>query len=306
MKDHIERGHAIAENSKVFEVTALTGAYYFASKPAFTPRWECYDFAQILLIRRGTGQFYTEHGSYRFGPGMMLYRPAYGKTMYEWDDDKAGLAIIDFVCPSPAMAALPTEPTLLFGEESATLFDLVKTAVRVCESVENREGVTTQRPRAEVPQVVFSYLYSSLERFLAMVYCRTVGIDLLQDETQKVSRHLRDSRLVSEIKAFLEEHVTEQLTLGDVCARFWVGQTALTGKFRREAGCSLMEYFTERKIAEAQRRIATESATFTELAETLGFSSVNYFSKVFKQRTGMTPTEYSRFVSKQRAGDEEI
>ena len=115
-----------------------------------------------------------------------------------------------------------------------------------------------------------------------------------------MSRSLSESRLVGEIKEFLAEHITEQLMVSDVCARFWIGQTALMRKFRHETGHSLMEYFMGLKIAEAQRRIGTGTATFTELSEELGFSSVNYFSKVFKQKTGMTPTEYSRYLSKHR------
>jgi AraC-like DNA-binding protein len=60
-----------------------------------------------------------------------------------------------------------------------------------------------------------------------------------------------------------------------------------------------MDYFTGLKLAEARRRIAAGTATFTEIAEELGFSSINYFSKVFKQKMGMTPTEYSRRLSKE-------
>jgi AraC-like DNA-binding protein len=131
-----------------------------------------------------------------------------------------------------------------------------------------------------------------------------LGIDLMEDEGRTVSRSLDESRLVGEIRAFLAEHVTEQLMVSDVCARFWIGQTALMRKFRHETGHSLMEYFMGLKIAEAQRRIGTGTATFTELSEALGFSSVNYFSKVFKQKTGMTPTEYSRYLSRRRVGEE--
>ena len=38
----------------------------------------------------------------------------------------------------------------------------------------------------------------------------------------------------------------------------------------------------------------------TEIAEKLGFSSANYFTRVFKAKTNVTPTEYSKYVSKRR------
>ena len=61
-----------------------------------------------------------------------------------------------------------------------------------------------------------------------------------------------------------------------------------------------LETITELKIAAAKEKIRCSTCNFTELAEELGFSSVNYFSKVFKAQTGMTPTEYSKHVSKRR------
>jgi len=63
----------------------------------------------------------------------------------------------------------------------------------------------------------------------------------------------------------------------------------------------VIEYFTELKIIEAKKKISRSAGSFTEIAEGLGFSSLNYFSKVFRAKTGMTPTEYSRYSSKRRA-----
>jgi AraC-like DNA-binding protein len=47
--------------------------------------------------------------------------------------------------------------------------------------------------------------------------------------------------------------------------------------------------------------ISNSSATFTDISEKLGFSSLNYFSKLFKKKTGMTLTEYSCLASKREA-----
>ena len=135
-----------------------------------------------------------------------------------------------------------------------------------------------------------------------MVYCRLNDIDFLLDESQKVSRYMDESRLVAEVKIYLSEHLSGQLTVHDVCTHFGVGQTALMQKFRRETNQGIMEYFTDLKIEEAKKKIQKTSDSFTEIAESLGFSSVNYFSRVFKSKTGVTPTEYSRHASKRRVG----
>ena len=287
---------ATADEGRAFEVTALTGAYHFITKPAFRPQWECYDHAQIFLIQAGSGTYRTEEGEYRFAPGMMIYRPAGERSIYEWDSEHAGLAIISFICTSPAMSALPRAPFMLYGEEGATLFDLVRTATRL-KAARHEISEVGGTP---VPSAVYTYLFASLERFLSMVYCRLFEISLLSDESATVGREVRESALAEEVRLFLDEHVTERLTLADVCARFRVGQTALCRAFRREAGRSVMDYFIDAKLLAAKRRITRGEESFTEIAEDLGFSSVGYFSKLFHRRVGITPTEYSHRTAKRR------
>ncbi|MGN1074787.1 MAG: helix-turn-helix domain-containing protein, partial [Eubacteriales bacterium] len=48
----------------------------------------------------------------------------------------------------------------------------------------------------------------------------------------------------------------------------------------------------------AKNRIAHSAQNFTEIAEELGYSSAGYFSRVFRAREGVSPTEYSRMASK--------
>ncbi|MBQ9086375.1 MAG: AraC family transcriptional regulator [Clostridia bacterium] len=294
------------ENHRIFDIQALITAYHFPTKPNFEPSDENYDFSQIIYITSGSGTYTNEKGSFPFSPGMMFYRPAHHTSRYEWDSEQASLAVISFVCPSDAMSFLDRPPFPLGEEESATLVDLVKTGARICESVKGGQGLCGMKLRQDVPEVVLNFVYASLERFLIMVYCRLNQIELLVDESQKVNRFLDDSQLVGEIKTYLSGRLSEPLSVGEICSHFWISQTALTKKFRKETGQSVMEYFSNLKIQEAKRMIRTSPISFTRLAELLGFSSVNYFSKVFKAKVGQTPTEYSKYASKRRISTDQI
>ena len=69
-------------------------------------------------------------------------------------------------------------------------------------------------------------------------------------------------------------------------------------KFRIETNQTVIEYFNELKIARAKVLLQNSSKSFTDIADELGFSSINYFSKLFKAKTGMTLTEFSKISSK--------
>jgi AraC-like DNA-binding protein len=55
----------------------------------------------------------------------------------------------------------------------------------------------------------------------------------------------------------------------------------------------IIQYFRWMKIERAKELIREENYNFSEIAERLGFSSVHYFSHVFKKITDMTPSEYA-------------
>jgi len=289
-------------NTKIFDVTAFISAYSFSARPSFTPRWEEYDFSQMFLILSGTGIITTDAGTYPIRPGMLVYRPAGKRSIYEWTSPDVRFALISFVCASEAMSVFEGAPFTLYEEESVSLLDLIRTGTHVCEDIHGDDVLRGMRVKEGTPDVVLSFIYASMERFLAMVYCRLAGIHLLLDESQKVSTFARETRLVTEIKAYLAEHVTDRLRMEELCGHFWISQTALSRKFREETGKTVIDYFNDLKIEEAKRRIRKTPESFTEIAAALNFSSLNYFTKVFKTRTGRTPSEYSRYVSKRREG----
>ncbi len=288
------------ENARIFDIRALITAHYFPFKPSFEPCFEEYDFSQIIYVTSGTAIYTTEEAEYRVGAGMMFYRPAGKRSMYRWETEQASFALISFVCPSEAMSAFAGEPFFLCEEERVTLLDLMRTAARICEPLKRNEGMRGMRLRSDVPPVVLNFVYASLERFLIMVYCRQKHIELLVDESQKVNRQMDNLGLVNDVKRFLSENLSEPLTIGRIAEHFLISQTALKQKFHKETGQGVMEYFTFLRIQRAKQMIGGSNQSFTEISDELGFSSVNYFSKVFKEKVGMTPTEYSKFASKRR------
>ncbi|MBQ7336188.1 MAG: AraC family transcriptional regulator [Clostridia bacterium] len=290
------------EHQKAFELSAFVASYYFSAKPSFEPRWESYNFSQIFLVLEGCGTYTVEDGTtYPLEPGKMFYRPAYRSSIYRWSTAQVKFGLISFVCDSEAMQTFCNAPTALHEEEIATLLDVIKTGTRVSETIKENEPLIGMRFKAGVPRAVLGFLASSMERFLSMVYCRLHSIDLLLDESQKVSKYIDESTLIAAVKRYLAEHLAEQLTVADICAQFGVSQSALMKKFHRETNRGMMDYFIELKINESKRLIRKTSQSFAEIAEALGFSTATYFSRVFKVKTGMTPTEYSKYVSKRSA-----
>ena len=66
---------------------------------------------------------------------------------------------------------------------------------------------------------------------------------------------------------------------------YWVKSCKVTGQ-------SIKQYINEKKVQEPQFLIKNSSYTLAEISDILQFSSQSHFNKVFKERTGKTPTQY--------------
>lgn len=288
------------KRKKAFEVKALVSAFNYVSKPYFEPYFESFDFSQIFYVIQGEGSYISRGREYPISSGTMFYRPVGEESMYTWTSEDVRFALISFVCESSATECLCDGPIMLYDEEVAAFLDVTKTCERIFEPLKENEPIQGMRIREEVPDAVYGFVISSLERFLSMVWCRLKKVKLLVDESGKVGNFVRESNLVYDVKRFLGERVFEKIILKDVCAHFGIGKTALMNKFKRECGIGVIEYFTALKLEAAKELISTTSFSFFEISEKLSFSSPSYFSKVFKDGTGMSPTEYSRRVSKRK------
>jgi two-component system response regulator YesN len=61
-------------------------------------------------------------------------------------------------------------------------------------------------------------------------------------------------------------------------------------------GCSIIDYTLSLRINRAKNMLAAGTHTLSQIAERVGFEDYNYFSRVFKKRTGYTPSGYKKML----------
>ncbi len=110
-----------------------------------------------------------------------------------------------------------------------------------------------------------------------------------------VHEHKRRTDLSKHIHAcvdFINLHLEEDLTLSQIANRVGYAEYYLSKKFRREMGISVNEYIRKARIERACLLLTTTQDSLQDIADRLHFSTRNYFSVVFREVMGETPTEY--------------
>ena len=98
--------------------------------------------------------------------------------------------------------------------------------------------------------------------------------------------------LVESLIVYFKEHLSCNVTLQDLEERTGVSKVYICRIFKKFQNTTPMDFFTRLKIARAKELLADfPGMSLREIADSLGFNEVYYFSKVFKRITGAPPSE---------------
>ena len=110
--------------------------------------------------------------------------------------------------------------------------------------------------------------------------------NISHNETNKYSRKVR------EVIAYMEEHYREDVSLSVMAEQLNLSVIYICQLFKKEVGVTFKTYLTGIRIREAQRLLESGQYKVYEVSEMVGYQTVQYFSKVFKQETGKYPSDY--------------
>lgn len=104
--------------------------------------------------------------------------------------------------------------------------------------------------------------------------------------------HMVDHKLVYPIGKYIVVHVDDKLNLEKISKDVFLSKNYISSIFKKYVGMSVVAFIQEVKVDRAKILLVEKTRKVQEIAEYLHFSDAEYFSRIFKQKTGMTPTEY--------------
>ena len=105
-----------------------------------------------------------------------------------------------------------------------------------------------------------------------------------------------ENEIIRRAQQYISAHIREKLSVPSVAQRVDVSPSYLTALFHKNLQISPGEYIRRIKLQESKQMIRENSMTFTEIAAALQYSTVHHFSRQFKEKFGITPTEYAKSV----------
>ena len=101
-----------------------------------------------------------------------------------------------------------------------------------------------------------------------------------------------NNRQCAAAKRYIDMHFKEALTLEQLAEEVHMNKYYLSHAFKREYGVSPINYMISKRIEESKYLLAETDLSLSQIAQLLGFSSLSYFSQVFRRTENISPMEY--------------
>lgn len=106
------------------------------------------------------------------------------------------------------------------------------------------------------------------------------------------SQAVTGNRQCAAVRRYIDLHFKEPLSLDQLAAEAHMNKYYLSHAFKREYGVSPINYMITRRLEESKYLLAETDLSLSQIAQLLGFSSLSYFSQVFRRTQSVSPMEY--------------
>lgn len=139
----------------------------------------------------------------------------------------------------------------------------------------------------EMKQPGYEDVCQAFMEILIIRLMRSTGLSV-PNGIPSVSSH----RQCAAIRRYIDLHFKESLTLDLLAEEAHMNRHYLSHAFKREYGISPINYMISRRIEESKYLLTETDLSLSQISQLLGFSSLSYFSQVFRKSQSIPPIEY--------------
>lgn len=273
----------------VISVSRIVTIHYNEYGPRFVFYGEKHDFWEMVYVDKGSVEICRDGEQIVLEQGQIVFHRPNEFHAIRALNSAPNFFVISFACASEAMHFFERYQTKLDKTLKTYLTSIIKEAEQTYVIPKNNPDVKKLERKENAPiggeQLIKTYLEQFLIFLLRLLTKKGEIVVFPQKDEQK-------KPLVQEIERYLHERVEEMVRIEDLCYEFGYSRSFLSREFRTQTGQTLAAYATKLKIERAKQLIRETDMNFTQISSRLMYENPQYFCRVFKRCTGMTPTEF--------------
>lgn len=258
------------------------------------PIGESHNFWEFVYVDSGTFEVLVDNKKYTVEEGQMItYAPLAFHIVSRPTTVK--LDILSFESTSEIMSFFANKIITLSGKQRQILSQIISIGEKCFKKQYNGLQIKGMVPHKDTDDFTLQNLKNQIELLLIDIYQKN---ESTSSKPKGFNYENYDRNSFDMLTQYLQNHISEALSLEDICNNCAISLATLKRLCQNNCGMSPISYYISLKIDAAKTMICDTDLNFTQISEKLGFSTVHYFSKLFKDKVGISPSEYAKAVYK--------
>lgn len=252
---------------------------------------EAHDFWEFLHLVSGELNILVDGNLFCLKPGdLILYAPYSFHTISTASD--AVVSVCAFSAKSTILPQFANTVIPLFEAHIISLSGIINLGESMFSLPKNTLTERGMPIRERISDFSMQKLANLTELFIIDLFEEKLSGKLPEHTTNKSNINKEFSALTS----FLQNNMHRNLSTEEICTGLSMSSSHLGKLCKEMCGCGPIDYFISLKIGLAKRLITESVLNLTQISEKLGFSSVHYFSRLFKAKTGISPSNFKKHI----------
>lgn len=273
-------------------INRIANVHYFEFLNNYHTMQDSHNFNELIYVDNGYVDIEAENYKGRLKQRQFIIHGANELHSLSSDSKTApNVIIIGFESQCPELKVFSMTPATLTLSEQSILSEIIKESRNVFLPPYDIPNNTDMKKRDTYPFGADQLIKNLLE-YLLIKLIRT-NSSLQQNNLLNIDNI---PNLLFEIQTYINNNYEQKINIGELCFLFGTNKTTLCSLFKEYLNCTVMDYVNRLKIRMAKIKMREGKENFTQISEWLNFSSVHYFSKVFKQHENLTPSQYIKSI----------
>ncbi len=272
---------------KALTITNLVTIEHMVLPPDFSYPEETHLFHEFVYVDNGALCFHTDKEEALLKQGdCYLLAPGERHFHTSLNNQSATVFFVCFNCKSDFASIIYGKSTL-DKEMKKLIIDIVTEAKNAFRFPFEKKLVPLDKPTFGSQQLIENYIEALLIRLIRQHIHDNSEIKFVMNSVEF------ENSLVNDIVVILKEHLYGHINLDHISEKTFYSKTYINNIFKKNLGYSIIQYYNRLKVQEA-KSLLREDIPAAVISDKLHFESPNYFTKVFKKYTGMTPSQYKK------------
>lgn len=167
---------------------------------------------------------------------------------------------------------------------------------KILDHYESLGGKWVQQREFHYKQGVNVHLYNSYEQLEELFF---EDLSTIYKELVDVKHLDKQDLLIDKAKEYIKEYYRTNIKVNEVADVINITPNYFSSLFKQKTGVNFNEYINQLRVEEAKILLVETPYKVNVISEQVGFHEYKYFVSVFKKITGMTPTDYRKFMTLQ-------